>query len=320
MITIDDIDIFVLSYNREKYIVEAINSLINQTIGRFRIQVLDNGSTDNTKKTIQLLNNPDILFLGSDKNHGALWNFERAQKLASKKYVVLFHDDDLIHPKYLEYVLKVLNRNPEVSIVCSGTKSTDEPDPKTWLDYNYNPIKFNKLSYFTSLVYLGFPLNFATVIYKTEFLKKSKIDFEQYGKVADRPLVYDCVKSGKVVLLAGQYIQYRIHADQDSKNNISGPFYNETLALHKKYKRIIYKDNSFIPKIFFLVNFYRYLSEEHSRFVDKKLLLHEYISMAVREMKITKFELFISKLFYFSKMYIVYKVYRLIKREFGEYS
>ncbi len=92
------------------------------------------------------------------------------------------------------------------------------------------------------------------------------------------------------------------------------------MALHKKYKDIIYKDDLFILKIFFLVNFYRYLTEEHSRFVDKKLLLHEYISLAVRKMEITKFELFISKLFYISKVYIIYKAYRLLKRKYGEYS
>ena len=41
MITIDDIDVFLLSYNREQYILEMIESLKNQTVGSFEIKILD---------------------------------------------------------------------------------------------------------------------------------------------------------------------------------------------------------------------------------------------------------------------------------------
>ena len=176
MITIDDIDIFILSYNREKYILETLQSLSNQTIGKLIITILDNGSTDNTKNIINNLKNSNIHFVGNDKNNAALWNFQRAQQLATKKYTILFHDDDLIHPRYLEYVVKILNEVSGLSIVCSGTKTTSNPNAKDWRNYSYNPIIYNSLSKFASLVYLGFPLNFATVVYKTEYFKEVKID------------------------------------------------------------------------------------------------------------------------------------------------
>ena len=320
MITINDIDVFVLSYNRESYILETLQSLNNQTIGKFEIKILDNGSTDNTQKSIESLENKNILFFGSDTNNGALWNFQRAQKLASKKYTILFHDDDLIHPKYLEYVIKVLNEQKDISLVCSGMKATKNPNQKHWNEYSYSPIIFDRLSQFASLVYLGFPLNFATVVYKTEYLKKAKIDFEQYGKIADRPLVFDCVKNGKIALFAGQYIQYRTHENQDSKNSSSGPFYNETIALHKKYKNIIFQDNFLLPKILFLVNFYRYVVEEYNRFLDIKCSKNQYVDLVMDEIQITKNELFLSKLFYFTKISYLYKIYRFIKRKLGQYS
>jgi len=60
MITIKDLDVFLLSYNRQDYILEMIMSLKDQTVGEFEIKILDNGSTDNTKKVISNLNDSNL--------------------------------------------------------------------------------------------------------------------------------------------------------------------------------------------------------------------------------------------------------------------
>ena len=320
MITIDDIDIFLLSYNREKYILEMVQSLKNQTIGEFEIKILDNGSSDNTEKIIEKLNDNKIIFIGSDKNNGALWNFQRAQRLATKKYTIMLHDDDLLHPNYFEYVIKALNENKNISLVCSGMTSTINPLNNNFKKYSYNPIIYEQLSDFIALVYLGFPLNFATAVYKTENLKKVKIDFETYGKIGDRPLMYDTVQGENICFFPGQYIQYRIHQNQDSGDSKTGPFYNETIALHKKYKDIIFSSRSAISKLFFLINFYRYLKEEYGRFYDVKISFDKYLELALKETNLLTLQINMSKLFYFFRIHYFFKVYRAIKRRFGEYS
>ena len=322
MITINDIDIFILSYNRANYIKMMIESLLSQTIGEFEIKILDNGSIDNTKEVINSFNNKNIKFIGSEQNNGALWNFQRAQCLSNKKYTVMFHDDDLIHPKFLEYVVKALNEFDNVSIVCSGMKTTTIPNIDNFKNYKFNPILFKSISTFASLVYLGFPLNYATVVYKTSYLKQ--IDMKKlndiYGKIADRPTVYEVAKNGNIVLFTGQYIQYRVHGNQDSGNNKTGPFENETLSLHKYYKEIIYNDNFVLPKIYFLMNFYKYVSDEYKRFYIPKLSKEGYIQKVINELKLTKKEVIFSKMCYIFKISDFFKVYRLIKRSFGEYS
>jgi len=320
MITIDDIDIFLLSYNREKYIVEMIQSLKNQTINLSTITILDNGSTDNTKQVIENLNNEYIKFIGNKENSGALWNFQRAQKLASKEYTIFLHDDDLLHPNYFEYVLKALNENENISLVCSGMASTINPLKDDFKKYNYNPIIYEHLSDFIAFIYLGFPLNFATAVYKTENLKKVEIDFSTYGKIGDRPLMYDSIKNGNICFFSGQYIQYRIHQNQDSSNSKTGPYYNETIALHKKYKDIIFSSHSVVSKLFFLINFYRYLKEEYDRFYDVKISFDKYLKLALNETNLSILQINISKLLYFFKAYYIFKIYRAIKRKFGEYS
>ncbi len=322
MITINDIDIFVLSYNRANYIKTMIESLLNQTAGEFQIKILDNGSTDNTKEVVNSFNNQNIKFIGSIQNKGALWNFQRAQNLADKKYTVIFHDDDIIHPKYLEYALKALNKFDNVSIVCSGMRATTKPDIKNFKRYGFKPIVFNSISKFTSLVCLGFPLNYATVIYKTTFLKHinmKKLN-KIYGKIADRPMVFEVAKKGTIVLFAGEYIQYRIHQDQDSCDNKTGPFENQTINLHKYYKETIYNDRFILPKIYFLIKFYKYINGEYKRFYKPQLSKEEYIQKVQDELKLTKKDIVFSKMCNFLKIDSFFKIYRLVKRNFGEYS
>ncbi len=322
MIDISDIDVFILSYNRADHIKIMIESLLNQTVGEFQIKILDNGSTDNTEKVINSFNNQNIKFIGSKQNNGALWNFQRAQNLANKKYTVIFHDDDIIHPKYLEYALKALNNFDNVSIVCSGMKATSKPNMKDFKSYSFKPMVFHSISKFVSLIYLGFPLNYATVIYKTTFLKRidmKKLN-ETYGKIADRPTVFEAAKNGTIVLFAGEYIQYRIHKNQDSKDSKTGPFERETINLHKCYKEIIYNDKFILLKIYFLIKFYKYINSEYERFYKPKLSKEEYIQKAKDKLRLTKKEIAFSKMCNFLKIDIFFKFYRLLKRSFGEYS
>jgi len=322
MVTINDMDIFVLSYNRAHYIKEMIKSLLNQTVGSFEIKILDNGSNDNTKEVINSFNNKNLLFIGSEQNNGALWNFQRVQKLATKKYTIMFHDDDVIHPKYLEYVVKALNEHNNVSMVCSGMKATTNPNKIKFKDYKYNPKLFNNISEFASLIYLGFPLNYATVVYKTKFLKKiDMLDLnKKYGKIADRPTIYEVAKRGNIVLFPGQYIHYRIHNNQDSANNKTGPFEKEIIALHKYYKQTIYSNDKLLPKIFFLINFYKYINSEYERFYKPNLLKKEYISKVIYELDLSNKEIIFTKVCDFLRIGNLYKIYRFLKRSVGEYS
>lgn len=299
-----------------------IESLLAQTVGEFEIKILDNGSNDNTEEVVNSFDNKNIKFIGSKKNNGSLWNFQRAQQLSDKKYTVMFHDDDLIHPKYLEFVIKALNEFDNVSIICSGMKATNIPKMENFKNYKYNPKVFKSISTFTGLVYLGFPLNYATVVYKTTLLKQ--VDMEKlndiYGKIADRPIVYEVAKSGNIVLFAGQYIQYRVHSNQDSQDTKTGPFENETLCLHKYYKDVIYSSHLMLPKICFLINFYKYALNEYKRFYKPKLSKEEYLKKLINELKLTKKEIIFSKICCYLKIGGLYKVYRLFKRSFGEYS
>ena len=70
--------IVVPTYNREKFIVKTIQSLLNQTYNNFELLIIDDGSTDNTEKVVREIEDQRIQYhqkengeRGAARNYGA---------------------------------------------------------------------------------------------------------------------------------------------------------------------------------------------------------------------------------------------------------
>ncbi len=57
-------------YNREKYVGEAIDSILAQTFTHFELLVIDDGSTDRTQEIVQFYSDPRIRLVGNETNEG----------------------------------------------------------------------------------------------------------------------------------------------------------------------------------------------------------------------------------------------------------
>jgi len=297
-----------------------MESIFAQTASVDYIYILDNGSTDNTKQVLEQMNDPRIVFIGTEQNNGVFYNIQRAQKLANREYVMIFHDDDLLHPNYIEYALRAINEEDNISLVSSGMVRMSNPDIAFWRDYSFSPCYFTNTASFASLLYFGFPINFASVIYKTEYFKTVSVDAGKYGKIADRPFIFDCAKDGKIAILKGQYVQYRVHGGQDSGINTNGPYPNETLALHAKYKELIFAGN-FFCRLRYRLNIYFYLKSEFSRFPNShKLIFAQYKSMAFASGVLERIDIIYWVASYVFGVRFFYKLYRLMMRNIGQMS
>lgn len=284
MYTSEDIQVFVLSYNRAQYIEKTIISLLNQTVTGFPIIILDNGSTDNTEEVIKKYSYKNINFCPNKVNEGSFQNFRRAQELADKEWVMVHHDDDLLHPCYIEHVLKLINDDKTIQVICSGMVLDVDPSNNSWDEIDFQPRVYKNSSDFAALLYFGFPLPFSTVVYKTELFKTSQVRGDIYGKICDRPFIFDVMQDNKSAVLMGPYLKYRYHQGQDSTNSKTGPFINELFALHKKYKMLLTRSSFSYNWFVFYINNFRHVYKE-SLAVSKrdKISRWEYIKMAVKE-------------------------------------
>ncbi|MEO8516769.1 MAG: glycosyltransferase [Flavobacterium sp.] len=94
------VTVICLCYNQEKYVVEALNSVINQSYKNIEILVLDDCSDDNSAAVIQnwLLNYPKVQFISNNQNVGNTKSFNQAAKFATGDYLIDLATDDILNP------------------------------------------------------------------------------------------------------------------------------------------------------------------------------------------------------------------------------
>ncbi|MBR4278742.1 MAG: glycosyltransferase family 2 protein, partial [Clostridia bacterium] len=113
------ISVALASYNGEKYIKEQLQSILDQTIPVDEIIVSDDGSKDSTVEIVKSFNDPRIILLQDNVNHGYTGNFEHALKHTTGDIIFLSDQDDVWIPNKVERHLSVFESNPDVGLIIS---------------------------------------------------------------------------------------------------------------------------------------------------------------------------------------------------------
>ena len=115
-------------YNGEKFLKEAIDSLLAQTFEDFELIISDNASTDKTEEICRAYAEKDqrIRYYRNDKNIGCARNFDRVFKLSSGEYFKWAAYDDLHAPDFIEKCVEVLDQDPTIILCHSQTYFIDE--------------------------------------------------------------------------------------------------------------------------------------------------------------------------------------------------
>ena len=98
-------------YNAERYIAEAINSILAQTYQNFELIIVDDGSTDRTREIVESFDDPRIIKVYSDRNRGLITTRNRIAQIARGKYLALLDADDCAFPDRLALQVQFLESN-----------------------------------------------------------------------------------------------------------------------------------------------------------------------------------------------------------------
>ncbi len=115
-------------FNGEKYIKEAIESILNQTFKDFELIISDNASTDKTPKICAEFAELDkrVSYHRNKRNIGAPRNYNHVFDLSSGEYFKWAAFDDILAQEYLEKCVGVLDRYPSVVMCHSRVDCIDE--------------------------------------------------------------------------------------------------------------------------------------------------------------------------------------------------
>lgn len=102
------VSISMPAFNAEKYIAEAIESVLAQTYKNFELIIVDDGSTDRTREIISRYSDPRIIKIFSDVNRSLIPTRNHISSIAKGKYLALLDADDKALPERLRLQVEFL--------------------------------------------------------------------------------------------------------------------------------------------------------------------------------------------------------------------
>lgn len=315
-LTINDIQIFLLTFNRTDLLRKTIESVLRQTVPVSQITVLDNGGFPATKQLVLEFDEQRVGYENSTA-YGLFGNLLLAQRLLDKKYVLLLHDDDLIHPEYLDLVLLVLNAKPSLKLVtCRTIPWPVETEPAAHPHLNRLGHFFSQQEYATFVYNAGHP-SYSLAIYEAAAFKSVNIvkNFECYGKWGDVPLMIETIGDGYAAVLMDTCGWMGVHSGQDSNDPSNRPRYRSWISRESNFSKLLGDDPKTFPGLSFCIMNYRHLRSGFRRRVKCEVTFSQYLEEARAAKALTKR----SQLFRFLAPRFVQKVFeRWVTRHFQE--
>ena len=289
-----NLEVFILTCNRSALLRETLQSVCAQAAEGFKIVILDNASMDNTRVVFEefraLYPNREIEFCSTAENIGAIANLNRAKSLAEREWLMLFHDDDLMHPDYIQTIMALLQKTPGAVMGGSTYIPLKNPENSNWRKLS-SIAYFCEVKDFAAVLFSRVSHCFSSAVYKTEVFRGAEFEEAKYGKICDRPFMLKIAEEGVSIILQDHYIRYRTHEGQDTSNMDSGPFGYEWLALMQNYKE--YLDNGRLTRYGKVYNDYIY-EQLRSGYrwmssVNTKMSFEQFVVEAVEKGVISRF-------------------------------
>lgn len=120
------IDVLLSTYNGERYVAVAINSVLRQSESDLTLYVTDDCSSDDTWPIISKYNDPRITIVRNEVNKGLFSNINAAIVRTSSPYIKLLGQDDILRPDCLKRSLRFATANPSVGCFWCYNETIDE--------------------------------------------------------------------------------------------------------------------------------------------------------------------------------------------------
>ena len=134
-----NLSVIICSYNREKYILDAIKSIANQTFSseRYEVIIIDNNSTDSTPAIVPeyiARNHLSNFHYFTETNQGLTFARNKGIKESNNEFVSFIDDDAIVKSNYVETILASFDQNPTINALGGKVIPVfpESPEPK-WM-------------------------------------------------------------------------------------------------------------------------------------------------------------------------------------------
>ena len=203
------VSVLMTAYNREKYIAQAIESVLASTLRNFELIIVDDCSEDRTVEIARTYADQycRIRVEVNERNLGDYPNRNRAASLARGKWLKYVDSDDYIYPHGLDVLVSTMERFPEAGYgLCSFPTLRDQPYPVC-----LSPREAYRRHYFESSLFHRSPLS--AIILRSAW--EAVGGFPAERMTSDMGMWHRLSKRYPVVLMADGVVWYRAHGEQE---------------------------------------------------------------------------------------------------------
>ncbi len=206
------VSVVMTTFNGEKYIADAINSVLAQTFPEFELLVIDDSSTDDTVGVVRSFEDPRVRLIENEQNLGISRSRNIGIDQARGRYIASHDHDDISYPNRLKIEVDLLEREPQVVMV--GSRSDRIPSSgNTW-----PPLPLPTRAALPWFLFTSSPFAHSTTCFRKSTLDKQGIRFNHSFPYAEDYEIYCRLSEvGELVLLPDVLGAFRKHETNTSQ-------------------------------------------------------------------------------------------------------
>lgn len=247
-------------YNGEKYLREAINSVLNQTFKDFDFYIIDDGSTDNTEKLVKSYSDPRIIYLKNDENRGIVYSLNRGIDISTGEYIARMDADDISQIKRFEVQVEYMDEHKNVAVIGSAIRVFGEGIQSYTWQFPTTPAQAKADMLFNS------SLVHPSVMIRRAALIRYGLKYEEYTGLEDYVLFWRLAQHNDIVSHPDVLLQYRKHPAQTTKNRPKEFYENYRAFIEERlenYRDVLRRED--------IQLFERYVSGGHMNFSNEEI-------------------------------------------------
>jgi len=227
------ISVIMPAYNAERYIKQAIDSILNQTYTNIELLIIDDASTDSTASIIASYHDKRVRIYKNEKNTGYLKTSNILLSLAKGAFITFQDADDFSDINKIEYQLKTFEKHPEIG-VCA-TNYIAMRDDGSEMFCSIFPLEFNDIM---SYIPENFYIHPNTFLFKREVYESVGGYREYFDRIGCEDYDWLCLIAEKysIIALKEAFYYYRF-----SENSITRSFKNRRNLYSLELVRFLFK-------------------------------------------------------------------------------
>lgn len=117
--TLPQISVIMPVYNSNQFLEESISSILNQTYKKFELLIIDDGSKDQSLRTIKTFKDSRIRLISHKTNRGIVDSLNEGIAMSRGEYIIRMDADDISLPNRFETQVNFMKNNPKVGVCGS---------------------------------------------------------------------------------------------------------------------------------------------------------------------------------------------------------